>query len=108
MGISSRQLFNAVLRSLLSFVYFVFFHLIRYYLVLFIGFGVLWPPLWILGGLALVYASIADYLVKKPKLFYPVFLFFYLLEHLVYQVGVFWGCLKKGYFGSYLLKFRSG
>jgi mycofactocin system glycosyltransferase len=108
MGISSGRLVNAALRSYLSFFYFVFFHLIRYYLVLFIGFGVLWYPLWILGGLALVYASIADYLTKKPKLFYPIFLFFYLLEHLAYQVGVFWGCLKKGYFGSYLLRFRRG
>ncbi len=100
------QLAGAALRSHLSFFYFAFFHLIRYYLVVVIGFGVLWYPLWILGGLALVYASVVDYLTKKPKLFYPVFLFFYLLEHLAYQVGVFWGCLKKGYFGSYLLRFR--
>jgi hypothetical protein len=100
------QVAYAALRSYLSFFYFVFFHLIRYYLVPFIGFGVLWPPLWILSGLALVYASTVDYFRRKPKLFYPVFLFFYLLEHLAYQVGVFWGCLKKGYFGSYLLSFK--
>jgi hypothetical protein len=87
-------------------LYFAFFHLIRYYLVLLAGLGFLRYPVWIFGGAALLYASIVDYLLKRPKLFYPVFLSFYLLEHLAYQVGVFWGCLKKGYFGSYLLKLR--
>jgi mycofactocin system glycosyltransferase len=96
----------AALRSYLSFFYFVFFHLVRYYLVLFIGFGFLWYPLWIFGGTALLYASIVDYATKRPALFYPVFLFFYTFEHLAYQVGVFWGCLKNRYFGSYLLSFR--
>jgi mycofactocin system glycosyltransferase len=93
-------------RSWLSFFYLAFFHLARYYLVVFIGFGFLWRPLWILGGLAVVYASAIDFSVKKPALLYPVFLYFYFLEHLAYQVGVFWGCLKKGYFGSYRLSFR--
>jgi mycofactocin system glycosyltransferase len=106
MGLPFIQVAYAVLRSHLSCFYFVFFHLIRYYLVLLIGFGVLWPPLWILGGLALVYASLVDYLVKNPRVFYPVFLFYYLLEALSYQVGVFWGCLKKGYFGSYLMSIK--
>jgi hypothetical protein len=70
------------------------------------GLGFLWYPVWIFAGLALVYASIVDYMLKRPGLFYPVFLFFYLLEQIAYQVGVFWGCLKKGYFGSYRLRFR--
>ncbi len=108
MGIGFQQLVYAVLRSSYSFFYFAFFHLIRYYLILFIGLGFLWYPVWIFSGLALLYASIVDYLLKKPKLLYPIFLFFYLLEHLAYQVGVFWGCLKKGYFGSYFLNFRRG
>jgi mycofactocin glycosyltransferase len=106
MGLAFSRLVYSALRSYLSFFYFAFFHLVRYYLVLFIGFGFVWPPAWIFGGLAIIYASIVDYLMKKPELFYPVFLFSYVLEHLAYQVGVFWGCLKKGYFGSYLLRFR--
>jgi hypothetical protein len=93
-------------RNYLSFYYFAFFHLVRYYLILFIGFGFLWSPLWILGALMLVYASVADYFVKDAALKYPVFLFFYLAEHLFYQAGVFWGCLKLRYFGSYLLTFK--
>jgi mycofactocin system glycosyltransferase len=100
------QIVYATFRSNFSFFYFAFFHLMRYYLIIFVGLGFLWHPLWLFGGLALVYTSIVDYYVKKPSLFYPVFLFFYLLEHLAYQVGVFWGCLKLKYFGSYLLAFR--
>jgi mycofactocin glycosyltransferase len=106
MGIAFGQLCYSALRSFLSFFYFFFFHLARYYLVLLIGLGFWWCPFWIFGGLAILYASIVDYLLKKPRFFYPIFLSFYLLEHLAYQVGVFWGCVKKGYFGSYILKFR--
>jgi mycofactocin system glycosyltransferase len=99
------QIIYSALRSHLSLFYFAFFHLVRYYLILILAFGFLWHPLWLFGGLALVYASIVDYYVKKPKLAYPVFLFFYLLEHLAYQVGVFRGCLRLRYFGSYKIKF---
>lgn len=104
--ISPGQLAAAALRSHLSFFYYAFFHLIRYYLILIIGLGVAWWPFWAWGGVGIIYASVTDYIVKKPKLFYPVFLYFYLMEHLVYQVGVFWGCVKHGYFGSYLLSFK--
>jgi len=101
-----RQKDYATLRSHLSGYYFALFHLLRYYLVLITGLGFLWHPLWYLAALAIILTSSVDYSVKKPKLNYPVFLFFYLLEHLAYQAGVFWGCLKLRYFGSYLLSFR--
>lgn len=96
----------SLLRSYLSFFYYAFSHLTRYYLAFFIVFGFLWHPLWILGALALFCASIVDFAVKKPKLFYPVFLFYYLLEQLAYQAGVLIGCFKYGYFGSYILSFK--
>jgi len=106
MSLPFPSLVSSALRTYLSFGYFAFFHLVRYYLVVFIGLGVLWYPLWIFGGLAVIWTSLVDYSVKKPGLLYPVFLFYYLLEHLAYQIGVFWGCLKTGYFGSYLLSFK--
>jgi mycofactocin system glycosyltransferase len=105
-GLDFNRATSSVFRSYLSFFYFAFFHLVRYYLILFIGFGFLWYPLWIYGGLAVLYASIVDCYVKRPELSFPVFFFFYFLEHLAYQIGVFWGCLKRGYFGSYLLSFK--
>jgi len=107
-AISFPRMVYSVFRSYFSFFYFAFFHLMRYYLILIVGLGFLWHPLWLFGGLALVDTSVVDYYVKKPDLFYPVFLFFYLLEHLAYQVGVFRGCLKLKYFGSYLISFRHG
>jgi mycofactocin glycosyltransferase len=106
MSLPFPSLVASALRSYLSFFYYTFFHLARYYLVLIISLGVFWYPVWIFAGLAILYTSFVDYFVKQPDLAYPVFLSYYLLEHLAYQVGVFWGCLKKGYFGSYLLSFR--
>jgi mycofactocin system glycosyltransferase len=96
----------AAFRGELSFYYFTFFHLVRYYLVPIIGSGFLWHPFWLFGGLAILFSSLTDYFAKKPRLPYPFFLFIYLGEHLAYQVGVFWGCLRQLYFGSYRLSFR--
>lgn len=106
MGITCPQLAMSALRSYLSFFYFAFFHLIRYYLILFIGVGFAWHPFWVWGGVGLIYISITDYAVKKPALWYSVFLWFYVLEHLAYQIGVLWGCIKHGYFGSYLISLK--
>jgi mycofactocin system glycosyltransferase len=106
MALSLPEIAYATFRSYLSFFYYAFFHLVRYYLVLILALGFAWHPLWLFSGLGIVGASIADYFVKKPKLAYPIFFVFYLLEHLAYQLGVFRGCLKLGYFGSYLLSFR--
>jgi mycofactocin glycosyltransferase len=93
------------LRLHFSSFYYVFYHLTRYYLVLFIGFGFWWWPLWIVGALGLLWAAAVDFVTKKPALFFPVFLFYYLVEQLAYQVGVLAGCFKYGYFGSYLVSF---
>lgn len=101
-----RHIVYATFRSYLSFFYFAFFHLVRYYLVLIFGLGFLLHSLWFFGGVAIIFTSIVDYYVKRPNLFYPVFLFFYVLEHLAYQIGVFWGCLKLKYFRSYILSFK--
>ncbi len=100
------QVIYATLRSYLSFFHFGFFHLVRYYLILIFALGFLWHPFWIFGGIAIVYTSVVDYCVRKPNLLYPFFLFFYLLEHLAYQVGVFWGCVRQKFFGSYIISFR--
>jgi cellulose synthase/poly-beta-1,6-N-acetylglucosamine synthase-like glycosyltransferase len=97
-----RRIISSTLRSHFSFYYFTSFHLIRYYLILLLGFGFLFHPLFFFCVFALLLTSSVDYVVKKPNLLYPVFLFFYILEHLSYQVGVFWGSLKLKYFGSYI------
>ena len=99
------QIIYSVLRSYFSFYYFASFHLVRYYFILLAGLGIVFHFLWILCGIALLLTSIVDYRIKKPDLIYPVFLYFYTLEHLAYQVGVFWGCLKLKHFGAYIPAF---
>jgi mycofactocin system glycosyltransferase len=105
-NLPSPQIFYATLRSYLSFFHFGFYHLVRYYLILIFALGILWHPLWIFGGIAIIYTSIVDYCVRKPDLLYPFFFYYYLLEHLAYQVGVFWGCVRQKFFGSYIISFR--
>ncbi|MEJ2740625.1 MAG: mycofactocin biosynthesis glycosyltransferase MftF [Dehalococcoidia bacterium] len=95
----------SVLRSYFAFYYFASFHFIRYYLILLIGLGFVFHFLWVLCGAALLLTSIIDYRIKKPDLFYPVFFYFYTLEHLAYQTGVFWGCLKLKHFRAYIPAF---
>jgi mycofactocin glycosyltransferase len=97
-----RSILFSSLRTHFSFYYYTSFHLIRYYLVLLLGLGFLFHPLFFFCIFALLLASTVDYATKKPRLVYPVYLFFYLMEHIAYQLGVFWGCLKHKFFGSYL------
>lgn len=106
MALPFRQIAYSILRSYLSFCYFAFFHLVRYYLILILALGFLLNSLWLFGGLAILLTSIVDYSVKKPSLNYLIFLLFYILEHLAYQIGVFLGCLKLKYFGSYIISFK--
>lgn len=96
----------SILRTYLSFFYFTSFHLVRYYLVLLLIPGFFLYPFWLFVAWMLLLASLVDYFTRKPALLYPVFLFFFLLEHLAYQIGVFWGCCRQRYFGSYLVSFR--
>jgi mycofactocin system glycosyltransferase len=105
MALPLKQVASSTLRSYLSFYYFALFHLVRYYLILIFGLGFLLHSVWLFAGIALLYTSIVDYYVKRPKIPYPAFLFFYVLEHLAYQSGVFWGCLKLRYFRAYIPAF---
>ena len=63
-------------------------------------------PLGLLLLIMLALVSLVDYRIKKPLLPFPVFLFYYLLEHSFYQAGVFAGCLKHRYFRCYLPQLR--
>jgi len=105
-AISRKSLFLSAVRNTFSFYYYAGFHLIRYYLVTLIIAGFLQPPLGLLLLIMLALVSLVDYRIKKPLLPFPVFLFYYLLEHGFYQAGVFAGCLKHRYFRCYLPQLR--
>jgi hypothetical protein len=67
----------------------------RYYLVL--SFPLFWvsPALSsILVGMHLL-TGVVEYTIKKPPLNPLLFLFYFTLEQLAYQAGVWWGCVRS-------------
>ncbi|HEX9023587.1 MAG TPA: mycofactocin biosynthesis glycosyltransferase MftF [Geobacteraceae bacterium] len=93
-------------RALASLVYYLSFHLVRYYSLLFIAAALLVPLVWLPFLAVLGCAARVDYGVKKPALSFLGFSAVYLLEHMAYGAGVFWGCLKRGTFSSYRVTIR--
>jgi mycofactocin system glycosyltransferase len=89
------------LRALGSLVYYLSYHLVRYYSTALIMISLFAPVFWLLFGTVLVCAAGVDYAVKKPKLSFYVFTGIYLLEQIAYGAGVFWGCLSRRCFASY-------
>ncbi|MFZ4860102.1 MAG: mycofactocin biosynthesis glycosyltransferase MftF [Desulfuromonadaceae bacterium] len=92
------------LRALGSLVYYLSYHLVRYYSIALIVTALIVPVLWLLFGAVLVAAAGVDYAVKKPKLAFITFVGIYLLEQLAYGAGVFWGCLSRRCFSSYRIE----
>ncbi|MCL6557240.1 MAG: mycofactocin biosynthesis glycosyltransferase MftF [Firmicutes bacterium] len=97
-----KLLLRSVVRGTVSFYYYASFYLIRYYLAAIVLLGLAFPPLLLFSVVIVFISSAVDYKVKKPALSYPVFLFYYILDHLAYQFGVFQGCLKHKYFKCYI------
>lgn len=101
-AVSPVKISFSVVRGHFSFCYFISFHLLRYYLIPLLLSGLLFHPLLVFGICTIALTSTVDYAIKKPRISsYPVFLFYYLLEHCAYQIGVLSGCLKKRSFRSY-------
>ncbi len=101
-----RQTLGSRLRTLGSLGYYLGYHLVRYYGLPLLAGAVLVPGLgWVLL-LAALWSAAVDYQVRRPHLSIPAFLVFYLLEHLAYGAGVFWGCLRLKNFASYRLRFQ--
>jgi hypothetical protein len=91
----------SIVRTYFSLFYFVSFHVVRYYLIFLLPLGVLFPPLWLLCLFMLILSALVDYTAKRPRLIFPLFLFYYFLDHLSYQAGVLVGCVRAGTFRSY-------
>jgi mycofactocin system glycosyltransferase len=89
------------LRALGSLVYYLCYHLVRYYSAPLIVMALFASVMWAVFGFVLVCAAGVDYAVKKPRLSFPAFVGIYLLEQVAYGAGVFWGCLSRKCFASY-------
>jgi mycofactocin system glycosyltransferase len=105
LNIGLRTLLFSVARNHFSFFYFASFHLIRYYFVTLICLGFFFHSVWYLLFFMVLLSSLVDYNLRRPQLTFPVFFFYYAIDHLSYQLGVFAGCLRKKSFGSYVPKF---
>ena len=104
LGLARGRVLASVARSYFSCAYFISFHVVRYYLAPLLLLGFLFHPVWLLGGFLVGVSSSVDYAIKRPRLGFPAFLFYYVLEHLSYQTGVLAGCLRARSFGSYKVR----
>lgn len=91
------------LRALGSLVYYLSFHLVRYYSLVILTASLFSPILLLPFFMILGCAAGVDYIIKKPAQSFAAFIIIYTLEHLSYGIGVFWGCLRRGCFSSYRL-----
>ena len=89
------------LRALGSLVYYLSYHLVRYYSIPLLILTLLAPGFGLLFLAVSGCAAGVDHAVRKPKLAFAAFSVIYLLEQLAYGAGVFRGCLKGGTFASY-------
>jgi mycofactocin system glycosyltransferase len=89
------QVIAAVFRSYLSFVYHCCSFISRYYIIG-LPLVLLISPL-ISGTVLLMHliAGIVENKVKKPRLNLLSFLFFFTLEQVSYQAGVWWQCIRQ-------------
>jgi hypothetical protein len=92
------------LRALGSLVYYLSYHLIRYYAIALIVIALIVPALWLLFAAVLATAAGVDFAVKKPRLAFLTFIGIYFLEQIAYGAGVFWGCLSRKCFASYRIE----
>jgi mycofactocin system glycosyltransferase len=89
------SLLISVIRSYLALFYHCCDFVSRYYLI---GTIVVFPLLplaaAIIAGMHLT-AGLVQYFVKKPRLNPISFLFYFSMEQMSYQLGVWWGCFRK-------------
>jgi mycofactocin system glycosyltransferase len=89
------------LRALGSLLYYLSFHLVRYYTIPLIAGALIFPLFWVVPIGVLGCAARVDHAIKKPQLSFIRFAGIYLLEQIAYGAGVFRGCLGKKTFASY-------
>ncbi|MBW1780849.1 MAG: mycofactocin biosynthesis glycosyltransferase MftF [Deltaproteobacteria bacterium] len=93
-NIKFQAVFMAVLRSYSAFFYHCCAFVSRYYLFWAIVIAPLFPYATIMMMGMHLLAGLVEYFLKEPRLDPVSFLFYFSLEQLSYQLGVWWGCVK--------------
>ncbi len=88
-------------RALGSLVYYLSYHLVRYYSLPLIAGALLAPVCAVIYLFVLLCSAGVDHAVKKPQLSFAAFTLVYLLEQVAYGAGVFLGCFTRRCFASY-------
>jgi mycofactocin system glycosyltransferase len=95
------RVLRARLRAWASLLYYLGFHLVRYYAPALVLASIAWPRLATVAVVLALWPACVEYRVKRPALLFPSFLALYLAEHLAYGAGVFRGCVRQRKFGCY-------
>ena len=89
------SLLLSVLRSYLAFFHHIASFVSRYYLFPSLIILPIAPSVSTIFLMLHLVAGTVDYVIKKPRLNLVPFLFYFSLEQLSYQLGVWWGCFKN-------------
>jgi cellulose synthase/poly-beta-1,6-N-acetylglucosamine synthase-like glycosyltransferase len=101
-GLGFRPVLRARLRALGTLLYYLSFHLVRYYGPPLVVASVAWPRFAVLAAALALWPAVVDHRMKRPALAFPAFAAFYVGEHAAYAAGVFRGCLRARTFRSYV------
>jgi len=87
-------------RQYAAFLYYCCSFVSRYYLIGGVVLVWFWP--WACAAIlgAHIFAGTVEYVIKKPRLIVFAFLWYFTLEQLSYQLGVWWGCIRNFSFSS--------
>ncbi len=99
--IATTALLAARLRALGSLVYYLSYHLSRYYIFPLLSVSLLLPKFFPVPVFVMLCAAWVDHSVRKPQLSFVSYLRIYMLEQVAYGAGVFWGCLHNRCFDNY-------
>lgn len=87
---------RATLRGHLAYVYHLCNHLTRYYTLVMLVMGMIFPPLFLLAFILCSIVIGVDYIRLRPRMTVGGFLLCALLDDCAYEVGVLLGCVRQG------------
>jgi len=90
----------AILRSHCAWLYHQCAFVSRYYLLFSLPLLAILPVVFSAVAVMHLITCLGQYMVKKPKLSFAFFFFYFTLEQISYQAGVWWSCLRNNHFGS--------
>ena len=92
------RLLLAAFRSYCAFLYHCCAFVSRYYLFLVPLIFIVAPLVSAIVLCMHLLTGIGDYFIKKPRLNFLLFLLYFTVDQVSYQLGVWWGCIKRLFF----------